>query len=451
MPDTIISEGPKAAIGNWMTGLGTIEKTPDGKSDVKLPDNQAKAEPLETNEIIDDYPQPAKATTEGMRKPKTNASSTDNNPNEDTKSDKADESLRNKSSNPGRPSDRDVRGEAPSGNTGNENDEPDGPSESWPRSRKDWDKFKSARKIEREKLEAKVKESEDLRKELEISRSTAAVPADYETIKKERDDFLNIIKIEKVEKHPRFQTYFGDKFNQQHELAKVIVGQEIADGIVSILKMNDPKLRAQKLEDVTSGLSTMKAAQLGGVLSNITMIENERSQAISEAGTTFENMTRAEKAAEQAKNLALQQSSDKAFQTEIARAQDPKTGLPVFQKRDGDTAWNGQVDAIIKVTKNLLASGGALAPEDTVRAAMYAASYPQLLGWAKASINERDAKIAKLESQVTALTAARPGIRPGQQPSQDAPNSRQALKAGTRPMQAGKSLVDLMVKEWSPS
>ncbi len=108
----------------------------------------------------------------------------------------------------------------------------------------------------------------------------------------------------------------------------------------------------------------------------------------------------------QRQEQAQQESIQKAhavFDSFVKSAQDPQTGLMTFQKKDGDSAWNNEVEARVQSARELLF--GKASPETMIQAAIKAVSLPAVLASHKAALD----KIATLESQVKALTASTPG------------------------------------------
>ena len=76
----------------------------------------------------------------------------------------------------------------------------------------------------------------------------------------------------------------------------------------------------------------------------------------------------------------------------------------MFQKRDGDEAWNKEVQQRIDFAKNLLFNEKD--PNRIAKAAFFASGFPSVVQYAL----ERDKRIEQLEQQVKDLTAATPRI-----------------------------------------
>lgn len=315
----------------------------------------------------------------------------------------------------------------------------------WPRSAKDWEARKSKQNerlaaVQKERDAIKV-ERDSVKAEIEKLKQQGPSP-ELDSLKKERDELSERLRLVDVREHPKFKAYFDNKFNSQYELAKRIVGQESATAIVEALQMPEGISKEQRIEELTAGLSNMKQAQLGGVLTSLAQITQERDSEIANSKSNYEKFYQENEA--NAKKAAADriQLVEKTFSEQVKRAQDPKEGMFLFQKRDGDDAWNKSVDDRVTVAKSLFA--GTNKPEVLANASMYAASFPAVLQWAK----EQHETVKKLEAQVKSLSAASPTVQGGDKKPADGAPKRVEIKKAMNPMEAASAWVNTIQPEW---
>lgn len=291
----------------------------------------------------------------------------------------------------------------------------------WPRTSADWKKFKEARELEKTGYEAKLKEYEA---KVETLSKQPAAPTDYEAIKKQAEEYSGIIQQISVENHPKFKAYYDGLTNRQVELAKSIVGTDMAEAVTEILSMPDGKLRNEKIDEIFTTLSPSQQARLGGVVNQITNIQQERANEVKKSKETYEAIQKQKVEESQAKGKMF----ETMFETETKKLQDEH---PAFQKREGDDAWNAEVDQRIETTKKYL-FGNDMKPEQIIRAAADAVALPVLL---KQNLGLLE-KVSTLEKQVAELSSASPKIPDkSATPTNGEPPRIDPIKAGSRPME----------------
>lgn len=171
-----------------------------------------------------------------------------------------------------------------------------------------WKAVKLEAKTARQEAAAAKAEAEELRKQL-AERPT--IPPDYQeryaALEKERDDYSERLKVADVTSHPQFRHYFDSKTKQFIDAAKNIVGEGRSAEVERILKITDPDLRSDRLDELMSELTDSRKTRLGSVLTGIELLEQERRDEISKAGERYkqiEQQTRAQQEASvQARNV----------------------------------------------------------------------------------------------------------------------------------------------------
>jgi hypothetical protein len=310
----------------------------------------------------------------------------------------------------------------------------------WPRSAKEWDQFKQVRnenyKKRDERIAALEKDLADRETRL-AGFANAVDPQEHSSVREERDKLSEALRLAAVEKHPRFQAYYDGKLGHQVEMAKRIVGPEQGEIMAALLKQPDSDYRNARIEELMSGLSPMAANRLGAVINAVDELRSERETEVARAREDYEKANVRLQSEQQQAQAAAKASAEKLFADTLQAAQ--AGGLPMLQLRDGDTAWNSAVNQRIAAAKNILF--GQEKPEQLVRSALAAVSFPALLESHAALQAEHD----KLVAQVAALRTATPTTSRATAPPAGGDHStRQPAKLGSRPMQAAAEWIGLL-------
>lgn len=321
----------------------------------------------------------------------------------------------------------------------------EGDEEKWPRSSKDWSEFKAARKAKEDALvkerDGVKTELETVRKEVETLKKSGPSP-ELDGLKKERDELSEKLRLVAVEKHPKFQTYFDNKVNAQLDLAKRIVGEDKADRVVQALKLPEGAYKEAQLEELMGELGTMSQTRIGGVINSLAQITQERETEIANAKTSYEKITAEQAAKAEQTTKAQREQAEKMFSDAVTSAQDPKNGLAIFQKKDGDEKWNAEVQQRVDLAKNLLF--GNFKPDQVAKASLYAAGFPSVLKWA----NEMGEENKKLQAQVKELSSASPRVSGGEAKPIEGDGAPIQHKAGIRPSEASANWTKGLMAAW---
>lgn len=289
-----------------------------------------------------------------------------------------------------------------------------------PASQKDWDAYKAKHSGIEKQLREEAAAHQTRLKELEgklaeVETKAAAKPVVDPEIKsqldaalKRNEELTKRITVLDVTQHPDFVAHFAGKTTTQVELAKRIVGAELAGEVEKIIAMPDSEYKASKLDDLLSGLNQRQTAQLGGVLNRIEEINDEKQAAIKDAQALKEKEAANQGAVAQRAETELHAKVEQA----IAAAKDPANGFSFYQPREGDEEWNQGVKRREATVRELMTSKN-VSPEIIARSAFFAVAAPDILkAWdrdVKALVAERD----NLHEQVKKLTAAQPGAGAG--------------------------------------
>ena len=333
----------------------------------------------------------------------------------------------------------------------------DDPEEKWPRSGDDWKKFKAKNKEREQKYQSEIKAREaklseydsklkSMETELTELRNKAGTKspedlAEIEQLRKDVEEYSKRLAVAEVTSHPKFIAYFKNKVDEQIDLAKDIVGEEMAENVAKVLSMTDGEGKRAKIEEIVTDLSPLQQSQFGAVLNEMRRIDRERQSEIAKAQ---ENRTKM--LAEQ-KTVAEQRANEgkKLFQSTLKAMQD--AGIAVYKQQDGNQEWNSMVKANIAEAERILFGAPDKKPEDFARAALHAAAFPMVLKSYQQDMKERDAEIASLKAQVAKLSAAQPSTGGTTQAGTDAAKQSVKVSRSMSPMEASAAWVKGLIPQ----
>jgi len=263
---------------------------------------------------------------------------------------------------------------------------PAGDELKYPRSAIQWEEWK---KTERERMQ---KEFEDKSKTL-----TPTHNGDYDKIKSERDQLAKHLQLVAIERDPTFNKEFENASAAVLASAKAASGKH-ADAFEKVLKMPPSEARDEAIEKLMEDVPAYKQTQIGYALAEMDKLRNLKEARIRESVANWEQMQTQSFEQRKQSQAAERAQMVKVLDKTISDWTDKEKGLPVFQKRDGDDAWNAMVDDQIEVARNVF--GGELDVDSIAKAAMWAASAPLLLkdnATLLEQIKAKDAEIAQLK------------------------------------------------------
>lgn len=232
----------------------------------------------------------------------------------------------------------------------------------------EWRKMKAAHKTELSSYQEKIKA---LEAEMAKAKPATAAP-DLEVIKKENEQLSQIVQALNVEAHPKFKAYFDSKIKGVLDAAKR-VGGEHGEQVAKVLQIHDPDIRNERLQAMYDELPSVAQVQIGALAVQLDQIQSERQTEIEKARENFSRISQEN----QAKAEASKADALRVFQENLKAVQDPKSGLSVFQPREGDAEWNKGVEERKRLAQEIFA--GDMEVEALSRAALWAASAPAFL------------------------------------------------------------------------
>jgi hypothetical protein len=291
-----------------------------------------------------------------------------------------------------------------------------------PRTSREWEDFKTKRDARYKELEGRIAEAEAKLK------AAPVIPPEYESAKKQAEEYGNILQQISVENHPRFKAYYDGAITSQVNIAKQIVGAENSAEIERILAQPESPEKLDQLQALVGDLPPIQQSRIGGVLNQLDSIKNERAAEIQKSRENYKVIQQQE----EAKRVATRKSFEDGFSRTVEQLKG-RDGNPAFQLRDGDEEWNKGVNERIAVAKAYLFDNQP--PEQLIQAAINAAAYPSVLKQMSAQMT----KITELERQIAAMSAASPNLggerRLESTAHENGEQKPAEFKPGSRPME----------------
>jgi hypothetical protein len=256
-----------------------------------------------------------------------------------------------------------------------------------------WAKLKASREEWRQKAadyEAKLKNT-----------TPATNPVELETLRKEREtlaktneDLSKRLQQFAVEKHPQFEAHFSGKTKQVTDFVKAYGGAE-GERLAQLIATPSSEQRNHLLDEIVATLPPTSQSAVGSALMQMDAIQRERAAAIADSEKNFQTI--------QQQQLAAQENSTKQFNAVFDNTLgEAQKHLAVFQRRDGDEAWNNEVDKSIQMARAIIS--GKLSPEELSKASIWSAAAPRIL----ANLNASNQEVANLRAQLAKMEAATP-------------------------------------------
>lgn len=302
-----------------------------------------------------------------------------------------------------------------------------------PRTAQEWKKFTAKRDADIAERDKRITEIESVKTELEAKLKAAApngeldkLKGDLETLRKERDEYDERLKMVAVTQHPRFKQEFETRLNAQIELAKKIVPEEQKEAVERILSMPEGKFRDARIEELMETLSPVQTSRIGAILNSVTEINTAKQDIIAHSKEEYDKMT----AAQQAQVKARQEATEKELKASLAKA-----GEHPFYKKTEDAEWNKDVDARLKRAEELAHSTIPVA--ESTKIVLDHLALPVV----QKQLDAAKAEVEKLKAQIADFTSANPGIvsRSKEAAGEEEQGTPVKINPGSNPMEAARA------------
>lgn len=271
------------------------------------------------------------------------------------------------------------------------------------------DDFRAIKKV-RDEYKTKAEQLEVRAKELETKLASAPKidTTELETLRKQKAEAEEFVKKFAIEHDPRFQEQYNTRIEAGINRIKSVVGGAEGEKLAQLVKLPDSQYRTEQIESVLADLSPFKQTRFSVAVDDLEKAMAEKESIVKQARDNFSQLERTNLEQINARKEAENKQRAQVFDSVIEKLKDPKDGLPLFQYKPDDEAWNGQVNERIGTIKAIV--NREYSEEDLVRWAGWAVTAPSLLQ----SYKEQAAEIQKLTGENKALQAAQPTIEQGQ-------------------------------------
>lgn len=220
------------------------------------------------------------------------------------------------------------------------------------------------------------------------------------SVKEERDSLSDQLRIAAIERHPQFQKDYEAKIKGAVAQAEKLAPEGAQARLAELVGAEESQHRANGLEEIMVELTTTEQAKLGALLARVDEVRGDREAALTDANSTYQRLMATETERQEA-HLA---DTNKVFDTVAKKASD---GLELYQLRDGDDAWNSEVQQRVETARNIF--GGDNDAGSLAEASLWAATgpkYRELLGEVM-EVNRR------LREQLKSQSGASPAVASG--------------------------------------
>jgi len=256
------------------------------------------------------------------------------------------------------------------------------------------------------KFKTAEKELADLKAKL--ADATKAPTADeLEAMRKERDQYAEIVSRTALEADPRFKAAFDNKIESMTKDTLETLDAEAAPAIGAILKMPAGKERDNAMKEAVAELDDFSKGTLIANYQEIKRLEKGRADELAKAKDVKKQLEAYEQQQRTAKQAELLKHRQTYADVQLKQAAEV---WPEF-RRTGDPDHDKTVDETTTMVRNWLDKiGEDMSPGDTAKMAVYAARGVR----ATQLLEAQNAIIGKLQEQVKSLTAATPDLsKPG--------------------------------------
>lgn len=263
-------------------------------------------------------------------------------------------------------------------------------------------------------------ERDAVRQELEALKKAPNATEEYvnklKVIEDEKKALSEQLRLLDIERHPEFQQKYNSRIEATHELIKVSAGEQ-GELLSKLLRVPQNDTRDAQIDRIISELPPSKQAKVGALMARIDEISTDRSKELNDAKTRYENVIQARQQEAEQQTMQAKISSEKTW----ASVKESARALEVFEPKEGDEAWNSEVNDRVELARRIF--NGENDEADLAKAALWAAAAPkyrELLHAQMALNGKLQAELSKLRSsEAKVSTSTEPGRKA---PSNDGPD-----------------------------
>ena len=238
-------------------------------------------------------------------------------------------------------------------------DEPPPPGSS-PAAQKRWAEMRQDVKWRKEhepKLQELTKELEDLRaKVTQDPAATAQRDEELKTLQRERDEYLEEIRVARVEASPEFKQHVAAPMAAIDESAKALAKKyEVSErDVIAALRESDPDKQSDMLAELATNFNERDKVRLFNMGDQRLALEQNANYIRSNAKIALESLEKSKAAQVAAEQKKTEEEWTGALDTV---SKDFRSNLPLLQPIEGQEEWNKGIEEIdrnvrqIRVTK----------------------------------------------------------------------------------------------------
>lgn len=271
------------------------------------------------------------------------------------------------------------------------------------------DDFRAIKKV-RDEYKTKAEQLEARAKELETKLASAPKidTTELETLRKQKAEAEEFVKKFAIEHDPRFQEQYNTRIEAGINRIKSVVGGAEGEKLAQLVKLPDSQYRTEQIEAVLADLSPFKQTRFSVAVDDLEKAMAEKESIVKQARDNFSQLERTNREQNSAREEVEKKARAQVFDSVIEKVKDAKDGLPIFQLKPDDEAWNTQVGERIDTARAIF--NDEFSPQDKATWSAWAVTAPSLLQTCK----EQAAEIQKLTGELKAMQTAQPTIEQGQ-------------------------------------
>lgn len=271
------------------------------------------------------------------------------------------------------------------------------------------DDFRAIKKV-RDEYKTKAEQLEARAKELETKLASAPKidTTELETLRKQKAEAEEFVKKFAIEHDPRFQEQYNTRIEAGINRIKSVVGGAEGEKLAQLVKLPDSQYRTEQIETVLADLSPFKQTRFSVAVDDLEKAMAEKESIVKHARENFSQLERIKREQISAREEGEKKARAQVFDSVIEKVKDSKDGLPIFQLKPDDEAWNTQVSERIDTARAIF--NDEFSPQDKATWSAWAVTAPSLLQTCK----EQAAEIQKLTSELKSMQTAQPTIEQGQ-------------------------------------
>jgi hypothetical protein len=274
-------------------------------------------------------------------------------------------------------------------------DQDDTPADLPESAKPNWKAIRQTARQAREEAAALKKQLEQREAEFKTAQEWTK---EREQLAKQNEELSARLQAVAIERHPKFQAYFGEREKVLVGQAKKIAGER-GEHLAAILSMPEGVAKNSALNEVLTDLDTVQQSRIGGIVNALEALSLEKQGELAKASETFKLMQQQQ--SEQSRKVAEQAKG--AFENVLNKWSDPKNGFAVLQTRPDDPEWNARVEQTKSLSRSIFL-GENMSLEDKAKASLWAGAGPALLQEVKVLQSQK----AALEADLAKLKVAQP-------------------------------------------